>query len=131
MWRMNCIGPEKVFFYVKAPFRNIAWQAFLAEIMGLRCFVQAVSSSEERTLLYCACKSFSFCFGGCSCCSMQASVVAAHGLICPGACGIFPDQGSNVSPALQAKFLTTGPPGKPLEMMGLGKRFAERANRTH
>ena len=48
VWRMNCMGPEKVFFfYVKTPFRNLAWQAFLKEIMGLHCFMQAVSSSEE------------------------------------------------------------------------------------
>ena len=42
------------------------------------------------------------------------SAVVAHGLSCPAACGIFPDQGSNtVSPALAGRFLTTAPPGKP------------------
>ena len=29
---------------------------------------------------------------------IQASVVVVHGLSCLGACGIFPDQGSNPSP---------------------------------
>ena len=42
-----------------------------------------------------------------------ASVVVVHRLSCLTACGIFPDQES-VSPALVGRFLTTGPPGKPL-----------------
>ena len=114
VWRMNCIGPEKVFFYVKAPFRNLTWQAFLEEIMGLRCFMQAVSSSEERALLCCACKSSSFCFRGCFCCSVQASVVAAHGLSsCDTQTWLFlgmwnlPGPGIKlVSFALQSRFLS-------------------------
>ena len=40
----------------------------------------------------------------------QASAVAARGLRCLGACGIFPDQGSN--PPASAGVLTTHPPGK-------------------
>ena len=40
------------------------------------------------------------------------SVVMAHRLSCSTACGIFPDQGSSVSPALAGGFLTTAPPGK-------------------
>ena len=46
----------------------------------------------------------------------QALVVAARGLSCCEAYGIFPDQGGMeaVSPALQGGFLTTGPPGKSL-----------------
>ena len=42
-----------------------------------------------------------------------ASVVAAHRLSCSKACGVSPDQGSNLlSPALASRFLTTGSPGK-------------------
>ena len=42
------------------------------------------------------------------------SVIVAHRLSCPGACGIFLDQGMEfVSPALQGRFSTTGSPGKP------------------
>ena len=42
------------------------------------------------------------------------SVIAAHRLSCPEACGIFLDQGMElVSPALQGRFSTTGSPGKP------------------
>ena len=37
----------------------------------------------------------------------------AHGPSCSEACSIFPDQGSNVSPALAGRFFTTEPPGKP------------------
>ena len=42
------------------------------------------------------------------------SVVAACGLSCPAACGILvPRPGMEpVSPALEGRFLTTGPPGK-------------------
>ena len=42
----------------------------------------------------------------------QTSVVAAPGPSCSSACGIFPNQGSNLSPALAGKFLTTEPPRK-------------------
>ena len=56
-----------------------------------------------------------------SSCGVQAlkhmgSVVAAHGLICPAACGILvPRPGIEpASPALEGGFLTTGPPGKSL-----------------
>ena len=43
-----------------------------------------------------------------------ASVVVIHRLSCSVACGNFPDQGLNLSPALAGKFfLITEPPGKP------------------
>ena len=41
----------------------------------------------------------------------------AHGLSCSAACGIFPDQGLNQSPALAGGFFTTEPPGKPLNIL--------------
>ena len=42
-------------------------------------------------------------------------VAVLHRLVAPLACGIIPGPGINmVSPALQGRFLTTGPPGKPL-----------------
>ena len=41
-----------------------------------------------------------------------ASVVATHGLSCPTAHGIFPDQMEPVFPALAGGFFTTQPPGK-------------------
>ena len=45
---------------------------------------------------------------------MQASVVVVHRLSCPVACGIFPDQESNLlSPALVGGFPATTPPAKP------------------
>ena len=43
------------------------------------------------------------------------SVAVTQGLSCPGACGIFPDQGS-MSPALAGGFFTTKPPGKPYRL---------------
>ena len=43
----------------------------------------------------------------------MGSGVVAHGLGCPVACGIFPDQGTEpVSPVLAGGLSTTGPPGK-------------------
>ena len=39
------------------------------------------------------------------------SVAVVHGLCCPEACGMFPDQGSNPCP-VAGRFFTTGPPGK-------------------
>ena len=47
------------------------------------------------------------------------SVVVAHGLSCPKACGIFltPRPGIEPeSPAFEGEFLTTGPPGKSQEV---------------
>ena len=72
-------------------------------ILGLRCCKLAFSSNIEWGLL----------------------LTTAHGLLFGWfillrsmdamACGIFPDQGSNLCPtALAGRFLTTGPPGKPL-----------------
>ena len=42
------------------------------------------------------------------------SAVVACRLGCPAGRGIFPDRGSNQSPALVGGFLNTGPPGKSL-----------------
>ena len=55
---------------------------------------------------------FSRCGAGALGCT--GSVAWVHGLSCPVACGIFHDQGLEpLSFALQGRFLTTGPPGKP------------------
>ena len=45
----------------------------------------------------------------------SASFVLAHGLSCPVACGILVPRPQNkpTSPALQGRFVTSGPPGKP------------------
>ena len=42
------------------------------------------------------------------------SIVVAHRLSCSVAYGIFPDQGSSLSPALAGGLFTTEPPGKPI-----------------
>ena len=68
---------------------------------------------------------FSRCHARASRCSrLLVSVVVAHGLSCPKACGIFLDQGLNPFPVLAGRLSTTGPPDKsssrfqnaPLEM---------------
>ena len=43
----------------------------------------------------------------------RGPVAAAHGLSCSTAYGIFPDQGSTVSPALAGEVLIPEPLGKP------------------
>ena len=50
------------------------------------------------------------------CLENVCSVVAVHGLHCPTACGILvPQSGIKpISPALEGRFLTTGPPRKSL-----------------
>ena len=54
------------------------------------------------------------------------SVVVAHGLGCPAACGIFLDQGSEpVSPALSGRIFATGPPEKSLEVYFSYTHFLE------
>ena len=68
-------------------------------MLGLRCHMQAFSSCGERGLLSSCCAPTSRC-GSFSCCKAWAlgchvSVVGAHRLSCPTACGIFQDQGSN------------------------------------
>ena len=47
----------------------------------------------------------------------MGSVVAAHGLSCPAACGLLVSRPGIkcTSPALEGRFLTTGPPGKSLK----------------
>ena len=49
------------------------------------------------------------------CCDIQASLVVVGGLSCPTAFGILaPQPGIEpTSPALEGRFLTTGPPGSP------------------
>ena len=52
--------------------------------------------------------------GLCGLLIVVAPLVVEHGLSCPTACGIFPDQGLNLHPpALAGGFLTTEPPGTP------------------
>lgn len=43
----------------------------------------------------------------------STSSVAGQGLSCSVTCGIYLDQGSNLSPAIAAGFLTPGPHGSP------------------
>ena len=74
---------------------------FLA-VLGLHCYVWAFSSCGELGLvsvvgygliLVAASLAVEHRLKG-----TQASVVVVHGLDCPMACGIFPDQGSNLCP---------------------------------
>ena len=64
--------------------------------------IAAQTFSSEWGLLSCYSAWASHCIGF-SCCGAQVlghagSVVAAHGLSCPSACGIFPDQKLNLYP---------------------------------
>ena len=74
---------------------------FLAAL-GLCCCTQAFSSCREEGLLSSCGAGASHCSGFSRCDARAldawASVVVAHGLSCPMACGIFPDQGLNPYP---------------------------------
>ena len=94
-------------------------------VRGLPCCVQAFFSFGEQGLLSSCgawascCSSFSYC--RVLVCGIQASVVAAHGLQSADSlvvvyrlrssetCRTDLTQGSNMSPALQIRFLTPGP----------------------
>ena len=70
--------------------------------LGLHCCMQTFSSRGEPGLLSSYGVWASHC-GGFYCCKAQAlgvwaSVVVAHRLSCPMACGIFLDQGLNLCP---------------------------------
>ena len=74
---------------------------FLA-VLGFHC------CAEQGQLSNCSAR-VSYC-GGFSCCRAWALKLR---LSCFVACEIFPDQGSNPSPARAHGFFTTEPPGKP------------------
>ena len=68
--------------------------------LGLHCFLQSFSSCSERGLLS-NCGMWASHYSGFSCCREWAlgrlwSIIVAHGISCPVACGIFPDQGLNL-----------------------------------
>ena len=71
-------------------------------MLGLHCCVQAFSSCDEQELLS-SCNAQAsrydgfFCFGAWAL-EQMGSVVVEHGLSCPAACGILPDQGLNPCP---------------------------------
>ena len=102
------------------PFKNYLFIYFWQHC--LCCCVRTFASSDEQLYLD-AVRGLLIALGS------WVSVVVAHGLSCPKACGIFLDQGLNPSlfPALAGRLLTTGPPDKssphfqsaPLEMMCL------------
>ena len=77
---------------------------YLLTVLGLYCCLRAFfhSCNEQGYILVAVHKLL----------IVVASLFVVHGLPCPMACGIFPDQGLNLCPLAG---LTTGPPGKSLE----------------
>ena len=74
-------------------------------VLGLCCCKQTFFTCNKWRL-FSSCRVWASHCGGFSCCRLQAleclgSVVVAHGFSCPLACGIFPDQGSNLCPLHQ------------------------------
>ena len=90
---------------------------FYVAALGLYCSAQALSGCGEWGLLS-SCSVWAYC---CRALALQCagSVVMAHGLSCPAACGILvPRPGiEHVSLALAGRFLATGPPGKSLVLV--------------
>ena len=97
-------------------------------VLGLHCCVQAFSSCSEQGLLFIALQrllslqrtgsrhtGFSHCSTWALWLWLIGSLVVVHGLSCPTACGIFPDQGLNLCPLQwEYRVLTTEPPRTPL-----------------
>ena len=91
------------FFFVCGCAGSVAARAFYS--CGNRGLLSSCGARTSR------CSDFSCC--GARAPRPQASVVVAHGLSCPVACGILPDQGLKTGfPSLAGRFLTTGPPGE-------------------
>ena len=107
---MVCLRASLIFFNFKYLFFIL-----LSAALGLPCSVQAFSSCGRQGLLS-SCDA-RLLIAVASLVVEQtgsrhgASEVAAHGLSCPAACGIFLDQ-IPVSPTLVGTFLTTRSPGK-------------------
>ena len=83
-------------------FFRILKKKFFLTVLGFHCSAWAFSGCSKQGLLSSWDVWASLC-SGFSCCraqalGVQASVVVAHGLSCSVACGIFPDQGSNLCP---------------------------------
>ena len=68
---------------------------FLLPVLGLHCLWQ-VGATVHCSVQASHCSGLSCC--GTQALSMEASVVAVHGLSCPEACRILLDQGSNLCP---------------------------------
>ena len=111
-WYRTCTAQLNTMAVLKGgPFLNVfLFHNFIYLSLSVLVFVAAQASlvAERRLLSSCSARA---CCGGFSC-GAQAlgcagsvvsaprvwgvgSVVVAHGLSCPAACGIFPDQGSN------------------------------------
>ena len=102
------------------------------------CFCSWAFSSCDECRLLSSCDAGASHSGGISCCNRlwgtQAqssqcgdSVFVAHGLSCPSACEIFPDQRfESVSPALAGWVPTAGPHGKsPGKLLSVGNYVSQ------
>lgn len=90
--------------------KNTGWQVLFIYLsltaLNLHCCVWAFSEFEvPRLLIVVASVTQAWALGH------PGSVVVPHGFSCSKACGIFPNQGSELSPCTGGGFLSTGPPG--------------------
>ena len=70
------------------------------DVLGLRCSTRAFSSCRAQGLLFLQCVGFSLMWLllWSTDSWREGSIVVAHELSCPAACGIFLDQGLNLCP---------------------------------
>ena len=97
------ISPSPLFLCIKSPPSLFlkSFNLFLAAL-GLCCHVRTFSSCSDWGLLF-SCRAWASHCSGFSCCrawtsGCSDSVAVVHWLGCLMACGIFPNQGSNLCP---------------------------------
>ena len=87
--------------------RKVSACSLFLPALGLCCDTWALGCGTQASLLV-AGHGSRVC-GLSSSQALECGLIVAHGLRCPMACGIFPEQGSNLCPL---HWLTTGPPRK-------------------
>ena len=109
----QCVPPSSHHLFCVSPF--LCFKKNLTSYIYLFIFGHTGSSLLHSAYLYLERGDYSLqCMASLVVTSLVAKngLYVAHGLSCSMACGIFPDQGSPLSPSLAGGFLTNGPPKK-------------------
>ena len=132
--KISCVSPETpvpgaeegkavflCFFLLRGNHTRFFVQLCCCRCAGSSWPLRLFSSCGEQGLLS-SCRAGTSHCGGFSCWGAQApghvgTVVVVHGLSCSTACGIFPDQGSNLPLLCLLHWQVVMPPGKPISCL--------------